>query len=185
MIVPIEALLGSSTLRRIRRALRTRHGEHALPATPLAMLAVGWLALHCDTAAAGWVGDAMDLMGTRVSVELWADDDARGRELVAEVMEEYKRIDREMSTYKPDSEISLVNDHAAERPMKISAELFSMVDRSLQLSAASHGAFDITYDSVGYLYDFRAHKRPTDDQIAEHLAAVDYRHVVLDAPRAP
>jgi hypothetical protein len=26
---------------------------------------------------AGWVGDAMDLMGTRVSVELWADDEAR------------------------------------------------------------------------------------------------------------
>jgi thiamine biosynthesis lipoprotein len=146
----------------------------------LAALAGGWLTLHCAAAAAGWVGDAMDLMGTRVSVELWADDEARGRELVAEVMEEYKRIDREMSTYKPDSEISFVNDHAAEKPIKIGAELFSMIDRSLQLSAASHGAFDITYDSVGYLYDFRAHKRPTDEQIAEHLEAVDYRHVVLD-----
>ena len=65
-------------------------------------------------ARAGWVGDAIDLMGTRVSVELWADDDARGRELVAEVMREYQRVDDAMSTYKPDSEISRVNAHAAE-----------------------------------------------------------------------
>ena len=150
-------------------------------ATSSAMLAVVWVALGCRTAAAAWVGDAMDLMGTRVSVELWADDEVRGRELVSEIMEEYQRIDREMSTYKPDSEISFVNAHAAEKPVTIGAELFSMIDRSLQLSAASHGAFDITYDSVGYLYDFRAHKRPTDEQIAAHLGAVDYRHVVLDS----
>jgi thiamine biosynthesis lipoprotein len=122
----------------------------------------------------------MDLMGTSVSVELWADDEARGRELVAMVMEDYRRIDREMSTYKPESEISLVNAHAAEAAMPISAELYSMIDRSLQLSAASHGAFDITYDSVGYMYDFHAHQHPSDEQISEHLSAVDYRHVVLD-----
>ena len=145
-----------------------------------AALAGAGLALGSAAARAGWVGDAMDLMGTRVSVELWQDDEVRGRELVNEVMEDYRRIDREMSTYKPDSEISLVNAHAAEKPMVISAELYSMIDRSLQLSVASHGAFDITYDSVGYLYDFRARKRPTDAQIEEHLGAVDYRHVVLD-----
>jgi len=131
-------------------------------------------------AQAAWVGDAIDLMGTRVSVELWADDEARGRGLVAEVMREYHRVDDAMSTYKPDSEISRVNAHAADAPMVISAELFGLVERSLELSAASGGAFDITYDSVGYLYDFRAHQRPTDAQIAERLGAVDYRHVVLD-----
>ena len=131
-------------------------------------------------ARADWVGDAIDLMGTRVSVELWADDEVRGRSLVAEVMREYHRVDDAMSTYKPDSEISRVNARAAEAPMAISAELFGLVERSLELSAASGGAFDITYDSVGYLYDFRAHQRPTDTQIAEHLGAVDYRHVVLD-----
>lgn len=131
-------------------------------------------------AHAGWVGDAMDLMGTRVSVELYADDDVRGRELVADVMREYHRVDDSMSTYKPDSEISRVNAHAADAPMVIGEELFSLVERSLELSVASGGAFDITYDSVGYLYDFRAHQRPTDRQIEERLGAVDYRHVVLD-----
>ena len=136
-------------------------------------------------ASAEWVGDAIDLMGTRVSVELWADDAVRGRELVAEVMSEYHRVDDEMSTYKPDSEISRVNARAADGPMVIGDELFGLVERSLDLSRASGGAFDITYDSVGYLYDFRAHQRPTDSEIAARLPAVDYRHVVLDREHLP
>ena len=141
----------------------------------LVTAAFGALPAHAE-----WVGEAIDLMGTRCSVELWADDAARGRELVAEILAEYRRVDAAMSTYKPDSEISRVNARAADAPMVISDELFRIVERSLELSVASEGAFDITYDSVGYLYDFRAHLKPTDAQIAAQLDAVDYRHVVLD-----
>jgi thiamine biosynthesis lipoprotein len=176
MIVPTSKLLPDSEPARIRRRGALRHVQ----ATLLSALAIsGALPAH-----AAWVGDATDLMGTRVSVELWADDEVRGRELVADVMREYRRIDDAMSTYKLDSEISRVNAHAAETPMVIGHELFDLVRRSLELSVASHGAFDITYDSVGYLYDFRARRRPTDNEIAEHLPAVDYRLVVLDAERS-
>ena len=134
-------------------------------------------------ARAGWVGDAIDLMGTRVSVELWADDEARGRELVAEVMREYHRVDDAMSTYKPTARSRASTRTRPRRRWSISDELFGLVERSLELSVASGGAFDITYDSVGYLYDFRARQRPTDSEIAERLGAVDYRHVVLDRAR--
>jgi thiamine biosynthesis lipoprotein len=177
MIIPIERLLCDSDARRIRREPLRRQSCRRLAAT--ALLGAS-LALVAGRASAGWVGDAMDLMGTRVSVELWDDDEARGRMLVDAVMEDYKRIDREMSTYKTDSEITFVNEHAAEMPIPISEELFSLIDVSLQFSVASHGAFDITYESVGYLYDFHEHKHPTEQQIKEHLGAVDYRHVVLD-----
>ncbi len=148
-----------------------------------ALAIVAFVMLVALPARAAWVGDAIDLMGTRVSVELWADDEQRGRELVAEIMGEYRRVDDAMSTYKTTSEISRVNARAAEAPMVIGEELFGLVERSLELSKASGGAFDITYDSVGYLYDFRARRRPTDSQIAERLNAVDYRHVVLDRER--
>jgi len=149
----------------------------------MAAVCCAFVMLVALPARAGWVGEAIDLMGTRVSVELWADDEVRGRELVGDVMREYRRVDDAMSTYKPESEISQVNAHAAEAPMAISEELFGLVQRSLELSVASRGAFDITYDSVGYLYDFRARQRPTAQQIEEHLGAVDYRHVVLDRER--
>lgn len=123
-------------------------------------------------------------MGTEVSVELWHEDEAAGRALVEQVLEEYRRIDRNMSTYKPDSEISLINQSAAERTLPVGEELLTLITRSLELSAASGGAFDITYESVGYLYDFRAKSRPTDAQIGDLLDAVDYRHVVVDAERS-
>jgi len=139
--------------------------------------------LFAAPARADWVGEATDMMGTRVSVDLWADDELRGHDLVVQVMNYYRHIDDAMSTYKPDSEISQVNAHAHEAPMRISDELFDLVRVSQEVSAASHGAFDITYESVGYLYDFHAHLHPTDAQIKEHLPAVSYRHVVLDADK--
>jgi len=155
--------------RGVRRAL-------TLAAAALA----GALAAAPRPAQADWIGEAIELMGTEVSVELWHDDPAIGRTLVEKVLDEYRRIDREMSTYRPDSQISRVNAEAAEHPVEVDAELFTLVGRALELSVASGGAFDITYESVGYLYDFRERRRPTDAEIAERLDAIDYRHVVLD-----
>ncbi len=129
---------------------------------------------------AGWVGETTDMMGTQVSVELWDDDEAHGRELVAHVMADYRRIDETMSTYKPDSVLSRVNAAAATAPVPLDDELFGLIRRALDLSVVSRGAFDITYESVGYLYDFRAHQRPSEIEIAEHIGGIDYRHVELD-----
>jgi thiamine biosynthesis lipoprotein len=130
--------------------------------------------------SADWIGDGQDLMGTRVSVELWHEDEAGGRQLVEAVLAEYRRIDARMSTYKTGSEISQINRAAARGPVVTSEELFGLIARAVQLSVTSGGAFDITYDSVGYLYDFRARQRPSAGEIAERLGAVDYRHVMLD-----
>jgi thiamine biosynthesis lipoprotein len=85
-----------------------------------------------------------------------------------------------MSTYKPASEVSLVNAHAAEAPMHIGKELFDLLVTAREYSVLTEGAFDITYASVGYMYDFRKHIRPSEDQIGKALPAVNYRHVLLD-----
>jgi thiamine biosynthesis lipoprotein len=141
------------------------------------------LALASFAARAEWVGKELDLMGTRVSVELWDDDVEHGRRLVDDVLDDYRRIDREMSTYRPDSEISRVNSEAAERPVTVDQELFTLIERSLKLSGMSHGAFDITYESVGYLYDFHEKKHPSEQQIEAKLPSIDYHNVELDPER--
>ena len=96
------------------------------------------------------------------------------------VMAEMRHIDGDMSTYKPDSEISRVNAQAASGPVKISKELFDLLSTSLEYSRITDGAFDITYASVGFMYDFRARRQPDEKQIAAALPAVNYRHVLLD-----
>jgi FAD:protein FMN transferase len=132
-------------------------------------------------ARAEWVQRTVDgIMGTRITVELWSEDVARGNEAIDAVMDEMRRIDAAMSTYKPDSEVSQVNAHAADGPMTITPELFKLLQTAADYSRLTNGAFDITYASVGYMYNFREHKRPTEEQIQGALGAVDFRHVLLD-----
>jgi thiamine biosynthesis lipoprotein len=137
--------------------------------------------LGAGTAHAEWVKRVVDgIMGTRIEVELWADDADKGNQGIDAVMAEMDRIDRDMSTYKPTSEVSLVNASAAQAPMHISDELFDLLTTALEYSRITDGAFDITYASVGFMYDFRSHIKPTEEQIQAALPAVNYRHVVLD-----
>ena len=159
-------------------------GALPLTALPLTTLTLAALILAAPTARAEWVERVADgIMGTRITVELWATDRAQGDAAIEAVLEEMRRIDRDMSTYKPTSEVSKVNAEAAKGPLKISAELFDLLDTSLEYSRITHGAFDITYASVGYMYDFRQHLRPDQAQIDQALPAIDYRHILLD-PKA-
>ncbi|MFL6550437.1 MAG: FAD:protein FMN transferase, partial [Povalibacter sp.] len=131
-----------------------------------------------------WVQRVEDgIMGTRIVVELWADDRAKGNAAIDAVLDEMRRVDRDMSTYKPTSEVSIVNAKAAAGPMQISEELFDLLTQAAEYSRITEGAFDITYASVGYMYDYRQHVKPDQAQIDKALPAVNYKHVVLD-PKA-
>ncbi|MGI9238260.1 MAG: FAD:protein FMN transferase [Woeseiaceae bacterium] len=129
---------------------------------------------------AEWAGDARPLMGTEVSVYLWSDDPELGKQALEDVFSEAARIDRLMSTYKDDSEISKINRQAALEPVVAGEELFQLVQRSLDISVLTRGAFDITYDSVGQHYDFRSRKKPDSDTVAAARQNIDYRFVELD-----
>jgi FAD:protein FMN transferase len=132
-------------------------------------------------AHAEWVRRIADgIMGTRITVELWADDKDKAEKAIDAVLDEMRHIDDSMSTYKPASEVSQVNAKAADGPMRISKELFDLLTTAKEYSVITDGAFDITYASVGYMYDFPKHVRPDEAQIAKALPAVNFRHVLLD-----
>jgi thiamine biosynthesis lipoprotein len=131
-------------------------------------------------ATAEWMSREEPIMGTAVRVELFAKDRAAGESAMQAVIDEMNRIDRVMSPYKPESELSAINRDAPRRQMRISQEMFDLIKRSIEFSKMSDGAFDITFSSVGYLYDYRKGKKPTDDEIIEALPGINYRHLVLD-----
>ncbi len=133
-----------------------------------------------SAAHAEWISDARPMMGTEVSVYLWSDDAAAGRRALEDVFDEAARIDRLMSTYKDDSEISAINRRAADEPVVAGAELFRLIQRSLDISLLTRGAFDITYDSVGQHYDFRERRRPDAATVMAEKDLIDYRLVKLD-----
>jgi thiamine biosynthesis lipoprotein len=134
-------------------------------------------------APAEWLGEAKPRMGTEVSVYLWHEDAAVAGAAVDAVFAEMDRINAVMSTYVEDSRISYINREAAHGWVDAGEELFGLVARSLEISAMTDGAFDITYDSVGQFYDFRARQRPGAAEIDAALDAIDYRLVETDDAR--
>ena len=150
---------------------------------PLLLMFLAACAVHSAAVQAEWLYREEVIMGTRCAVEIWATDRKAGDAAIEAVLADMRRIDALMSTYKPDSEISRVNDGAAKAPVAVTAELFGLLQTAMQYSGLSKGAFDITYASVGYLYDYRQHFHPDEKAIATALPTVDYRQLRLDAVR--
>jgi thiamine biosynthesis lipoprotein len=131
-------------------------------------------------AHADWITRSEAIMGTSCSVEVWSEDAAKGEAAIASVFADMRRIDRLMSTWKEDTEISLVNREAAKHPVPLTPELYRLLQTSLDYSKLSHGAFDITYASVGYLYDFKRGVHPDRKTIDAALPGINYRHIELN-----
>jgi FAD:protein FMN transferase len=128
----------------------------------------------------GWASREEAIMGTAIRVELWSDEGAAGEAAIDAVMAEMHRIDQTMSPHKPQSELSRINRDAAAGPVRLSAEMFALLERAIGFSELSDGAFDITYASVGHLYDYRERVRPTEAALEQARAAIGWRHLILD-----
>lgn len=126
-----------------------------------------------------WFQVSGTAMTTPIELEFWADS-GQGADIGEAVLAEFQRIDRQMSRYREDSELSRVNREAAKGPVTISRSLFDVLVKAREVSELSGGAFDISFGSVGYLYDFRAGKQPSGKEIEARLASIDYRDIALD-----
>ena len=138
------------------------------------------LILVAESATAGWLRDDADVMGTRISVELFHSDPALARQGIDSVLGEMRRIDASMSPYLDSSELARLNATAHQRPFRAGEELYALIRRSLEFSDLTGGAFDITFASVGFLYDFRNGIRPDREQRAQAAALINFRRLVLD-----
>jgi FAD:protein FMN transferase len=166
-LVLVAVVAGESWL-----GVHSRHGKpEPVPAIPAIPAAPG---------TPGWMERTEAIMGTRCYVQLWADDPVKGDEAIDAVMAELHRIDDLMSHYKPESQLSQINARANEEPVQVDKELFDLIKLSTYYSQVTEGAFDITYASVGHLYDYRRHIRPTEAQIRAALPAVNWRNMLLD-----
>lgn len=134
------------------------------------------------TASAQWHSFSGTAMTTPIELEFWHRDGDQARRISAMVLREFDRIDLRMTRYSEDSELSAVNRNAADGPVAVSAGLYRVLERARQVSQLSGGAFDISFGSVGYLYDYRHRRQPSDEALARELPRIDYRDILLDAP---
>jgi len=132
------------------------------------------------SASAKWLHEDADIMGTRITVELFHKNAAIARQGVDAVLAEMRRIDRDMSPWIEGSELVRLNREAAGHPVGVSDELFTLIKTSLHFSDLTHGAFDITFASVGFLYDYRKGIHPDERRRREATELINYHNLVLD-----
>jgi thiamine biosynthesis lipoprotein len=90
---------------------------------------------------------AVKLMGDRFEISVIGNDAGWADERIDYAINEINRVEKLLSAFSDDSVINQINRNAGIRPVKVSAEVFNLIDRSLQVSELTHGTFDITYYS--------------------------------------
>ncbi len=146
----------------------------------LSFLVFLFLSLYYHAVNAEWFKADRAIMGTAIHVELWHTDKKVAEKNIQRVFTEMHRIDSLMSPFKKDSELSLINNQAAKHPLKISSELFNLIQKSINISKLSNGAFDITFSSIGQFYDYRNKLKPTKKEISANLKKINYKNIKLD-----
>ncbi len=122
-----------------------------------------------------------ELMGTTVTITVYDDNKEEAERVIDLAFKEIERIDRLLSNYKNDSEVSLLNKNGfIENP---SNDLLYNVKKALSYSEISQGAFDITVQSILDLYtdSFQNKKRaPTDEEIKETMELVNFENIFIE-----
>lgn len=128
-------------------------------------------------------------MGTTYSVRCVLDRAQAGdadfcRSLADAVAAALEEVNACMSTYRSDSELSRLNAHEGSEPVAVSERLLYVLERAVEVSRASDGAFDVTVGPVVNAYGFGPESRPvtlpSDEQIVQLRERVGYRLIDID-----
>jgi len=121
-------------------------------------------------------------MGSTYSIAVYGDDRVQLEAAVDAAFDEVRRLDDLLSNYKPESEWSEVNREAAQRPVKVSPELFRLLQACVEYSRASEGAFDISVGPLMKVWGFYkgSGHLPHRAEVQAAMAKVGYRHILLD-----
>jgi len=130
---------------------------------------------------AQWYSQSESHMGTSITIEIWQSDEKRFDVLAKESFAEFARIEKIMSPYLLESELSRLNQNAFKTAVGPGEELFSLIELSLSFSEQTKGAFDISFASLGHRFDYRARKKPNKLQIDALKPLIDYRLIQLDS----
>ena len=121
-------------------------------------------------------------MGSPFQIVLYTDDEAVASRASAAAFRRIAELDAALSDYDPESELSRLCARSGGPPVAVGADLFDVLERSLDLARRSGGAFDPTIGPVGRLWRRarRNHRMPEADALERARASVGFESVRLD-----
>lgn len=122
-------------------------------------------------------------MGTKFEIVLYAPSKALAERALAAGFDRIAELDRVMSDYDPDSELSKLSRSSPTKvPVPISEDLFEVLSEADLLSRRTQGAFDVTVGPLTKLWR-RARRRgefPAADLLQAARLATGYQNLRLD-----
>ncbi len=126
-------------------------------------------------------------MGTRFTVKILNPNDQQStlsyEELEIEINKLLQEVNRQMSTYIPNSELSLFNRYHETDWFPISRDLAIVLNQSLSVSKISRGAFDITVGPLVNLWGFGPEENesaiPDDEEIKRRMLQIGYKKIAV------
>ena len=126
---------------------------------------------------------ARHAMATRFELVLHGENAVALRAAGEEALEEIARLENQLSLYRPGSEIAQLNARAAYEAVRVTPELFALLEHAQRLHTETGGAFDITIAPLVRAWGFMGGtgKMPTSEEVTEARAKVGMANVRLDA----
>lgn len=120
-------------------------------------------------------------MGSYGRLLLWAPADT-AQPAADAMVHRLARLERTINIFKSDSELSRLNQTAAEKPFKCSRELWRILEAARRAYAETDGAFDVTVGPLMQLWGFHAKHEswPAPEAIAAARARVGLNRVRFD-----
>ena len=146
----------------------------------------GWLVAGCQSTANVAAGQRFQFnephMGTMFGLTLYAPDATAARRAAEAAFARVAELDRKLTDYDPQSELMQLCRHPSGVPVKVSAELFDVLQRAQRISALSQGTFDVTVGPYVHLWRTARKSRilPSPEEIAAARRVVGYQKVRLD-----
>ena len=124
----------------------------------------------------------LKLMGSRYEITVFANNQAEGDRYIDMAVNEISRIEKLISSWDPNSQTSTINNNAGVAPVKVDTELFLLIERAIQISKITDGAFDISYAAMDKIWKFDGslQEMPTEDIIRQSVAKVGYKNIILN-----
>lgn len=124
------------------------------------------------------------LMGNMFDFIVVNDNEAEGRGQIEVGIEEIRRIEHLLTTYREDSLTNQVNNMAGIVPVEVTDEFFGLVFRAQKISELSQGYFDLSYGSLDkdfWNFNNQITRLPKAREARRAVQLIDYRNIILDA----
>lgn len=122
-------------------------------------------------------------MGSRFQITLVDKDSISAERNIDQAIAEITRIENLISEWRPETQISQVNQNAGIKPVKVDKEVFDLTKKGLYFSKLTDGAFDISIVAMDKIWKFddSMNELPSEQAIKESVRNVGYQNIILDS----